>query len=113
MDDAIEANLRSGSRYAIRENGAARGEKNLRLDGGTDDMRVGPIRQFGSIVSGSAAELRSTAFSMTMHSRPTLMDPLSAMGCAPNRMHTPGPTATSPHRNGVPGFILKWRRGWA
>jgi hypothetical protein len=44
-----------------------------------------------------AAELRRTAPSKTMHSRPMTIEPLSAMTCAPNMIRHPRPTVTSPH----------------
>ena len=42
------------------------------------------------------AELLRTAFSMMMHSQPMLIDPPSAMTCAPNMTRQLGPIVTLP-----------------
>src|SRR5262245_2542791 len=56
----------------------------------------GPMRQLLAMFSEWRAELLRTAFSMMMHSRPILIDPPSAITCAPNMMRQLGPIVTLP-----------------
>src|SRR5262245_51553670 len=56
----------------------------------------GPMRQLLAMFSEWRAELLRTAFSMMMHSRPILIDPPSAITCAPNMTRQLGPIVTLP-----------------
>src|SRR5262249_50727007 len=56
----------------------------------------GPMRQLLAIFREWRAELLRTAFSMMMHSRPILIDPPSAITCAPNMTRQLGPIVTLP-----------------
>src|SRR5262245_31505646 len=56
----------------------------------------GPMRQLLAMFREWRAELLRTAFSMMMHSRPILIDPLSAITCAPNMTRQLGPIVTLP-----------------
>src|SRR5262249_43443117 len=53
-------------------------------------------RQLLEMLSEWRAELLRTAFSMMMHSRPILIDPPSAITCAPNMTRQSGPIVTLP-----------------
>src|SRR5262249_9853407 len=54
------------------------------------------MRQLLAMLSEWRAELLRTAFSMMMHSRPILIDPPSAITCAPNMTRQFGPIETLP-----------------
>src|SRR5262249_36309357 len=54
------------------------------------------MRQLLAMLSEWRAELLRTAFSMMMHSRPILIEPPSAITCAPNMTRQPGPIVTLP-----------------
>src|SRR5262245_8787428 len=54
------------------------------------------MRQLLEMLSEWRAELLRTAFSMMMHSRPILIDPPSAITCAPNMTRQLGPIVTLP-----------------
>src|SRR5262245_53539298 len=54
------------------------------------------MRQLLAMLSEWRAELLRTAFSMMMHSRPILIDPPSAITCAPNMTRQLGPIVTLP-----------------
>ena len=56
----------------------------------------GPMRQLFPMLRGCFAELLRTAFSNTMHPRPMVMDPLSAMTCAPYIIRQSEPIVTLP-----------------
>src|SRR6516164_4953197 len=54
------------------------------------------MRQLLAMFSEWRAELLRTEFSMMMHSQPILIDPPSAITCAPNMTRQPGPILTLP-----------------